>query len=374
MRARSNTAVDARRRLVTLATCLPCQNELAFDRHRTSYVSWLKRHQDDMIVTPFAQLLASLKNVRKNFVDLTHIPPERAKRSSQHNSAQAASPILNKVTMTSAAPAAAASITDDNALTQAISTLDELDWCLEQLETMQTHKSVSDLASLKFKRMLNKELSHFAENNKTSAQISDYLYSTYTDKKEPDIDLSKVISSLRGLPSDEFNTVTTSKTIDTSMSSPTLMGQITGIQTTTTALTTKNPIPELGVDTSQPDELRALLERINDWGLDTFRIEELSGQRPLTAITYRIFQDRLLLKTYAIEPHTLISYLLTLEDHYQQVPYHNKAHGADVCQSMHVLLNASALDGVFTELEIMSAIFASAVHDVDHPGVTLSIF
>jgi cAMP-specific phosphodiesterase 4 len=26
--------------------------------------------------------------------------------------------------------------------------------------------------------------------------------------------------------------------------------------------------------------------------------------------------------------------------------------------------------GVFTELEIMSAIFASAVHDVDHPGVT----
>ena len=28
--------------------------------------------------------------------------------------------------------------------------------------------------------MLNKELSHFAENNKTGAQISDYLYSTYT--------------------------------------------------------------------------------------------------------------------------------------------------------------------------------------------------
>jgi len=38
---------------------------------------WFFRHQDDMIVTPFAQLLASLKNVRKNFVDLTHIPPER---------------------------------------------------------------------------------------------------------------------------------------------------------------------------------------------------------------------------------------------------------------------------------------------------------
>ena len=32
-----------------------------------------------MIVTPFAQLLASLKNVRKNFVDLTHIPSDRYK-------------------------------------------------------------------------------------------------------------------------------------------------------------------------------------------------------------------------------------------------------------------------------------------------------
>ena len=38
---------------------------------------------------------------------------------------------------------------DDSSLLQAIATLEELDWCLEQLETMQTHKSVSDLASLK---------------------------------------------------------------------------------------------------------------------------------------------------------------------------------------------------------------------------------
>ena len=44
MRARSNTEFDTRRRLVTLATCLPSQNELAFDRQRTSYVSWIKRY------------------------------------------------------------------------------------------------------------------------------------------------------------------------------------------------------------------------------------------------------------------------------------------------------------------------------------------
>jgi len=159
---------------------------------------------------------------------------------------------------------------------------------------------------------------------------------SFIDKKEPDVDLS------RGNQIEESTASTTTKTLDTSMSSSTLMGQIAGVHTT--VFTLSNPIPELGVDTPNVEELRCLIDHINDWGLDTFRIEDLSGQRPLTVITYRIFQERSLLRTYAIEPHTLISYLLTLEDHYQQVPYHNKAHGADVCQSMHVLLNASALE------------------------------
>ncbi|KOB66632.1 cAMP-specific 3',5'-cyclic phosphodiesterase [Operophtera brumata] len=32
----------------------------------------------------------------------------------------------------------------------ALETVEELDWCLDQLETIQTHRSVSDMASLKF--------------------------------------------------------------------------------------------------------------------------------------------------------------------------------------------------------------------------------
>jgi len=31
----------------------------------------------------------------------------------------------------------------------AVETIEELDWCLDQLETIQTHRSVSDMASLK---------------------------------------------------------------------------------------------------------------------------------------------------------------------------------------------------------------------------------
>ncbi|MEE6488018.1 hypothetical protein FKM82_015111 [Ascaphus truei] len=63
--------------------------------------------------------------------------------------------------------------------------------------------------------------------------------------------------------------------------------------------------------------------------------------------------------------------MMTLEDHYHaDVAYHNNIHAADVAQSTHVLLSTPALEAVFTDLEIMAAIFASAIHDVDHPGVS----
>ena len=82
-------------------------------------------------------------------------------------------------------------------------TIDELDWCLDQLETVQTHRSVSDMASLKvgphknyqkiqkyfflilqFKRMLNKELSHLSESSKSGNQISEYISSTFLGNKK----------------------------------------------------------------------------------------------------------------------------------------------------------------------------------------------
>ena len=36
----------------------------------------------------------------------------------------------------------------------AIETLEELDWCLDQLETIQTHRSVSDMATSKVCRFI----------------------------------------------------------------------------------------------------------------------------------------------------------------------------------------------------------------------------
>lgn len=48
---------------------------------------------------------------------------------------------------------------------------------------------------------------------------------------------------------------------------------------------------------------------------------------------------------FHIPVDTMVTYVLTLEDHYHtDVAYHNSLHAADVLQSTHVLLATPALD------------------------------
>ncbi|KHJ84913.1 hypothetical protein OESDEN_15367, partial [Oesophagostomum dentatum] len=78
----------------------------------------------------------------------------------------------------------------------------------------------------------------------------------------------------------------------------------------------------------------------------------------------------LLPQAFEIPSSVFVTYLLNLEHHYRTNPYHNHIHAADVAQSMHVLLTSPVLTEVFSDLEVMAAIFAGAIHDVDHPGFT----
>uniref|UniRef100_A0A8C2YW92 Phosphodiesterase n=1 Tax=Cyclopterus lumpus TaxID=8103 RepID=A0A8C2YW92_CYCLU len=296
-------------------------------------------HGDDMIVTPFAQVLASLRTVRNNFGALTNLQQDRAsnKRSPMCNP-----PPITKTTFT-----------EEAYQKLATETLEELDWCLDQLETLQTRHSVSEMASNKFKRMLNRELTHLSEMSRSGNQVSEFISSTFLDKQHEV----------------EMPTPQTQKEKE-KKNKP--MSQIIGVKKLqhSSSLTNSN-IARFGVKTETEDELATELEHVNKWGRNVFKIAEFSGNRPLTVMMYTIFQERDLLKTFKIPLDTFITYLMTLEDHYHgDVAYHNNIHAADVTQSTHVLLSTPALEAVFTDLEILSAIFASAIHDVDHPGVS----
>ncbi|XP_035807888.2 cAMP-specific 3',5'-cyclic phosphodiesterase 4C-like isoform X4 [Amphiprion ocellaris] len=294
-------------------------------------------HGEDMIVTPFAQVLASLRTVRSNFAVLTHLQDRVGnKRPSSSNQPSMCKPC----------------VAEEPYQKLAVETLEELDWCLDQLETLQTRHSVSEMASNKFKRMLNRELTQLSETSRSGNQVSEFIASIFLEKQH-DVEI------LSPPPKEKEK-----------KKRP--MSQISGVKKATQSPSLAPAcIPRFGVNTPHESMLAKEIEDINRWGLDIFKIAEFSGNRPLTAIMYAVFQERDLLKTFKVPVDTFITFMMTLEDHYHaDVAYHNNIHAADVVQSTHVLLSTPALEAVFTDLEIMAVLFASAIHDVDHPGVT----
>ncbi|XP_043867404.1 cAMP-specific 3',5'-cyclic phosphodiesterase isoform X5 [Drosophila mojavensis] len=337
-------------------------SSIASERFKDQEASILidRSHGEDLIVTPFAQILASLRSVRNNLLSLTNVPASN-KRPAQSSSGRGGN--AGGVQLAQG----------DEAYTRlATDTIEELDWCLDQLETIQTHRSVSDMASLKFKRMLNKELSHFSESSRSGNQISEYICSTFLDKQQ-EFDLP----SLRVEENpDHSNLQTTIQQQPYQRSrSPRgpPMSQISGVKRplSHTNSFTGERLPTFGVETSKENELGTLLGELDTWGIEIFKIGELSCNRPLTCVAYTIFQSRELLTSLMIPPKTFLNFMTTLEDHYvKDNPFHNSLHAADVTQSTNVLLNTPALEGVFTPLEVGGALFAACIHDVDHPGLT----
>ncbi|TMS09448.1 cAMP-specific 3',5'-cyclic phosphodiesterase 4B [Larimichthys crocea] len=300
-------------------------------------------HGEDLIVTPFAQVLASLRTVRNNFTTLTNVQCASYKKS----------PAANQPTVTKVC------LSDESYQKLAMETMEELDWCLDQLETIQTYRSVSDMASNKFKRMLNRELSHLSEMSRSGNQVSEYISNTF-------------LGNGRGGRASSNSSSSSSNNKQQQQQQGGMMTQISGVRKVShTPSISGSSSNRFGVKTDQEELLSKDLEDINKWGLNIFRVAEHSHNRPLTCIMYTIFQERDLMRTFRIPTDTFVTFMLTLEGHYHSdVAYHNSLHAADVAQSTHILLSTPALDAVFTDLEILAAIFAAAIHDVDHPGVS----
>jgi len=290
------------------------------------------------IVTPFAQVLASLREVRTS---LQMMSLERGKLGSNTGE-------------------------EGESNVHPVGALQELDWCLNQLESMDTHKNVADMAASKFKNMLNRELSVLSES-KDGAMIADHIKDVYYDRiQEHEFDEEQSdIQSLQRKGAFEKNGHT---------SSLHPMAKVTAKKKlVSTVISESMASSPFGVYTDSPQKLEELMGGVSTvWGLDVFSANNvIRDSRVLTCTTFRILQERDLLRTFQIPGPTLLCFLMTLEDHYlKEVQYHNHLHAADVTQSCHVLLNSAALREVFTPLEVLAAILASSMHDVDHPGTT----
>lgn len=71
------------------------------------------------------------------------------------------------------------------------------------------------------------------------------------------------------------------------------MSQISGVSRPLLSHTnsfTGERVPTFGVETPHENALGTLLGDVDQWGIDIFKIAELSLHRPLTCVAYAVFQ------------------------------------------------------------------------------------
>ncbi|KAI4904215.1 hypothetical protein NFI96_009330 [Prochilodus magdalenae] len=324
-------------------------------------------------------VLASLRTVRSNFAALTHLQDRGSCKRQQSGS--------NPPSMCKPG------LPDDTYQKLAIETLEELDWCLDQLETLQTRHSVSEMASNKwlnelphksvsdgkykvtnnnpavyidsnpftFKRMLNRELTQLSETSRSGNQVSEFIASTFLEKHN-DVEILSPPAKEKEKKRRPMSQISGVKKLTHSPSlAPSCIPRF-GVSTDHESLLAKefeevfNTILAFYTILAWIKALSLIsyeIEDINRWGLDIFKIAEHSGNRPLTVIMYTIFQERDLLKSFKIPTDTFITFMMTLEDHYHaDVTYHNNIHAADVVQSTHVLLSSPALEVLYCSVKL----------------------
>ncbi|TPP57856.1 Phosphodiesterase [Fasciola gigantica] len=223
-------------------------------------------------------------------------------------------------------------------------TLEELEWCLKQLETIQTKRPVSDMAFSKFKRLLNKELNSFGEADKSRHEISAYICGTFLED-EKDAEANQEIEQMleRRRSSGQSHTSigtahdsqvyvtggrsqsqqqqqqlqsnrTTEKGGDRDVTSAeagsasvqpecgsvedggtnlshtgkTMIGNASSENLSSEA---QADLPMHGIATSNDQELNdRFTQYLDTWGIDIFEVDRLSDGHGLVTTTYRIFQ------------------------------------------------------------------------------------
>ncbi|OQR89163.1 calcium/calmodulin-dependent 3',5'-cyclic nucleotide phosphodiesterase [Thraustotheca clavata] len=135
------------------------------------------------------------------------------------------------------------------------------------------------------------------------------------------------------------------------------------------------PVMMLRPEVRLPDE--ATLSKVNDmmkndgWNIDIHAVAELSNGKPISYVTYVIFERHNMFSFCSVEKHTMVNFFWFIDAGYLPNPYHNNCHAADVVNYVEFMIS-TVDNGFFLTLlniqEVFAAIVAAAIHDFRHPG------
>eukprot|EP00347_Sterkiella_histriomuscorum_P000561 403375374 len=118
------------------------------------------------------------------------------------------------------------------------------------------------------------------------------------------------------------------------------------------------------------NEAKQQLNLIETQDFNIFEIKDLTRGHELITVSSFIFQKHKFFLKLNIQVESFISFVAKVQSGYKDVAYHNKTHGADVCQTVYYytykcgFLEKSKLD----DLEVASMLLAACCHDHEHPG------
>lgn len=116
-------------------------------------------------------------------------------------------------------------------------------------------------------------------------------------------------------------------------------------------------------------QLNALLDTSLMWEFDLFKLEELSGRRPLTYLGMNLMEHFEVQQTLNVDSATIHNWLSIIEMNYRSTnTYHNSTHAADVMQASASFLERERLQRILDPLDAACCLIAAAAHDIDHPG------
>ncbi|OAF71378.1 hypothetical protein A3Q56_00851 [Intoshia linei] len=267
---------------------------------------------DEFLITPFAQILGCLSKTILNFDNFKQIAGNNDDKENIHKMADEISSNLN--------------------------------WCLKLLKEIHINHSLSDLTNKKFVRLLTEELSPIDNN-----QINDYIYANFLDTHM------------------EFDSLSRLRRIS----------KLSSIHEETKLKKLQKYKPKqkylFGVPCSDEEKMIELMNDCCNWNFNILQLSELTNNRPLTSIFYQILRQENLINLLKLDEKKLISFISIIESLYNsKLPYHNNLHAADVTKSSYILSQMNPVKKCLSNLDLFSLIFAAAIHDVDHKGLSNS--
>jgi len=110
--------------------------------------------------------------------------------------------------------------------------------------------------------------------------------------------------------------------------------------------------------------------KLHEWDIDVFDLVEKSQGAHLVVAVHQLLDDYGLISKFRLSKYRLLVFLRRIQDGYKaDNPYHNSVHALDVTLNTNYFIRQKLVDDMITPLDRLAVIFASTIHDFQHPGV-----